>query len=79
MVLEKVRQVAADAFNLQLDDVIPESSNETIGEWDSMQHLNLILALEESFGLEFAPEEIERMLSIEAIASVIEGKLSQPV
>ncbi|MCI0486441.1 MAG: acyl carrier protein, partial [Blastocatellia bacterium] len=61
------------------DDVAPGSSNETIKEWDSMQHLNLILALEESFGLEFAPEEIERMLSIEAIASVIEEKLSQPV
>lgn len=37
-----------------------------------MQHLNLVLAVEEKFGVQFEPEDIEQMNSIGAIASLVE-------
>jgi acyl carrier protein len=40
-----------------------------------MQHLNLVLALEEKFGLQLDPEEIEQMKSVGAVAALVEKKL----
>lgn len=74
-VLDQVRLMAADIFNVPLENVGAESSPDTIENWDSLQHLNLVLALEQHFGLEFVPEEIEQMLSIELISMLVEEKL----
>ena len=76
-ILDQVRRIAADVFTMPLEQVTTESSAETIGNWDSLQHLNVVLALEQSFGLEFAPEEIEQMLSVEAIVMLVQEKLAQ--
>jgi acyl carrier protein len=76
-VLEQVRRIAADTFNVPLEQVTAESSPDTIENWDSLQHLNLVLALEQEFGLQLAPEEIEQMHSIELIAILIREKLSR--
>lgn len=76
-VLDQVRLMAADIFNVPLENVGAESSPDTIENWDSLQHLNLVLALEQHFGLEFVPEEIEQMLSIELISMLIQEKLSK--
>jgi acyl carrier protein len=40
-----------------------------------MQHLNLVLALEEKFDVHFSPEEIEEMRSLGTIAAMLEVKL----
>jgi acyl carrier protein len=36
-----------------------------------MGHLNLVLALEQEFGLQFSPEEIAAMTSVRAIEAVL--------
>jgi len=72
--LERVRQVAAEIFNLPLDEVRPESSPDTLEPWDSLQHLNLLLELEQSFRMRFSPEEIAGMRTIQNIADTIEKK-----
>lgn len=71
---EDVRAIAADIFQVAARRITLQSSPDTIESWDSLQHLNLILALEQSFGLEFEPEEIERMTSIGAILAILEEK-----
>ena len=71
---QRVRQVAADIFNLPLDQITPQSNPQTIETWDSVQHLNLVLALEGELGVQIAPEEIERMQSIGAVIELMEEK-----
>jgi acyl carrier protein len=74
-VLDQVRQIIADTLNVSLDQVNPESSTDNLPDWDSLKHLNLVLALEQSSGLQFSPEDIDRMLSVRSIAALIEEKL----
>lgn len=74
---EDVRAIAADIFQVTARRITLQSSPDTIESWDSLQHLNLILALEQSFGLEFEPEEIERMTSIGAILAILEEKQNE--
>jgi acyl carrier protein len=69
---EQVRGIASDIFGVPPDTVTAESSPETIENWDSMQHLNLVLAIEEKFGLQLDPEHIEQMTNIGAVTALVE-------
>jgi acyl carrier protein len=74
-VLQQIRQIAADIFNLPMEAVTTESSPNTIENWDSLQHVNLVLALEQNFNVQFFPEEITEMSNIKMIAMLMEKKL----
>jgi acyl carrier protein len=69
---EQVRSVASDIFGVPAEKVTAESSPETIENWDSMQHLNLVLAIEEKFGVQLDPEDIEQMKNIGAVTKLVE-------
>jgi len=71
-IFEQVRSVASDIFGIPADKITAESSPETIENWDSMQHLNLVLAIEEKFGVQFEPEDIEQMRNLGAVAALVE-------
>jgi len=74
VILDRVRSIAADI--LQVDDarLSAESSPESVESWDSVQNLNLMLALEQEFGLQFEPEEMDRMKNIGQIAAVVSAR-----
>lgn len=73
-IFERVRTMMADNFSVPLDQMTAESSPDTIETWDSIQHLNLVMALEEEFGVQFDPEEIEQLLSVELVAALVAEK-----
>jgi acyl carrier protein len=70
--LQQVRSIASDILGFPADKITAESSPETIETWDSMQHLNLVLAIEEKFGVQLEPEDIEQMKNIGAVAALVE-------
>lgn len=72
--LERVRRIAGDVFQLDPAQLSGSSSPEQIAVWDSVQHLNLVLALEETFSLQFEPEEMDQMKSIGQIAELVSRK-----
>ncbi len=77
-ILDQIRSVASDLFNLPVDRITVASSPETIEAWDSTQHLNFVLALEEKFGLQLSPEEMEQIRNVGDAAKVIEIKVASP-
>jgi len=66
--------VAADVFEVQESTLTAASSPDTIESWDSLHHLSFVVALEQEFGIQFSPEEIEQLLSIELAAALVEEK-----
>lgn len=48
---KKLKQVMATIFNVAADSIDSDSSMDTIATWDSLHHMNLVLALEEEFGI----------------------------
>lgn len=75
--VEQVRSIASNVFNMLAQEESPGAPPESVVDWDSMQRLNLVLALEEHFGVEFTPEEIEKMKTLVEYAATIDGKLEQ--
>lgn len=74
-VYDQIRTLASDLFATPLDQISSSSSPETLETWDSVQHLNLVLAVEEKFHLQLSPEEIEEMKTVGDVVKVVEGKL----
>ncbi len=70
-----MRAIAADLFGIPEHTIHSDSSPETVEGWDSLQHLNLILAIEERFGVSLSPEEMDEMRSIGKVSDVVERKL----
>ena len=71
----KVVGIVADVFGMQPAQISMESSPETVSAWDSVNNLNLVLALEEQFQLQFEPEDFERMHTVGEIVTVLEQRL----
>ena len=61
----------AIVFQISVESIHDDTSSETLKEWDSINHLNLIVALEEEFSMEFSEDEILIMLNVEAIKTVV--------
>lgn len=74
-ILDQVRSVASDLFSIPVNRITAESSPENIEAWDSTQHLNFVLALEEKFGLQLSPEEMEQMNNVGEAARLVESKV----
>jgi acyl carrier protein len=75
-ILNQVRGIAADVFEMDARALHAGSSPEDIESWDSVQHLNLVLALEGKYGIQFEPEEMECMTDLGTIASLVGNKLT---
>lgn len=71
----QVQQIASDIFGVPASKITADSSPETIETWDSIQHLNLVLAIEEKFAVQLSPEEIEQMESVGAVSTLVQKKL----
>lgn len=58
---EKLKQVFCNVFNLKAEEVSDDLMPSKVPNWDSMQHLNLIVSIEERFEVSFTVEEIGRI------------------
>lgn len=74
-IFEQVQAIASDLFGVPADQIARESSTESIEAWDSTQHLNFVLALEEKFNIQFSPEEMEQMRNIGSTEKLVENRL----
>jgi acyl carrier protein len=72
---QRVRRVAADVFNLPLEKVTRETSPDSVGNWDSVQQLNFILALEAAVGVQLEPQDVEEMRSVGAAMDIVSKKI----
>ena len=51
---------------------------DTVDGWDSVVHINLILAVEQEFRVTLTPEEASNAVSFEAMRDTVAGKIENP-
>ncbi len=66
-----LKGILADVFGVTADSINDETSVDTMGGWDSLKHLNLILALEDGFDVTFTEEETVEILNYPLIKMVL--------
>ena len=70
---ERIKNVMAAVFEISPDQISDDASPHDIKAWDSIKHLNLVLALEEEFDIRFEEAEIPSLVSFEIIAATVKA------
>lgn len=73
---DKIKSVLAAVFGIDQNEISDESSYETIASWDSLTHMNMISALEETFEVHFEDEEILEMINFRSVRETVQAKVS---
>ncbi|HWQ84623.1 MAG TPA: acyl carrier protein [Anaerolineales bacterium] len=71
---ENVRSLLADAFQVSLEEITSDLAFGDLPQWDSMGHMDLMLRLEEAYGIEINAESIAGLVSLPAILEKLENK-----
>jgi acyl carrier protein len=64
-IFEKIKEITADRLGVEETDVTPEASFREDLEADSLDLVELIMELEEQFGMEIPDEEAEKITTVE--------------
>lgn len=72
---EKLTAVISAVLNVDIGSIGPNSSRDTIESWDSLRHMNLILALEEEFGVTLPDEDGANATSYHLLVIVLQELL----
>lgn len=70
---ERVLGIVSNIMKWPLKKINEDSSPEDIDTWDSLNQINLVLALEEEFGVRFTDDQIVQMLSVRSIIETLDG------
>jgi|TARA_B100000315_G_C14135230_1_gene388778 acyl carrier protein len=71
---ERIKKVMTAVFEIPVGQIKDDSSPDTIESWDSLKHMNLVVALEEEFEIEFTDDEIMESMNFSLIQLIIDGK-----
>lgn len=70
--MDTVVDVMADVFGVPREQLTVSTVQEDLPEWDSLGHLNLMLALEEAFDVSFSVDEMADLVSVAAITAKLD-------
>lgn len=73
---KKVIRIAADVLNLPVEQVTRQTAPTNVENWDSVLHLNLVLALEAELGVQLEPEEVDKIRSVGDAIDVVAARLN---
>jgi acyl carrier protein len=71
---DRIKKVMSDVLNIDVSLINNETSPDNIENWDSLKHMNLIVALEEEFEIEFDDEEIVDSMNYALIVIILKSK-----
>lgn len=74
-VTEKLTDVLREVFDDETIILCDELTADDVDAWDSLSHVNLIIAVEMAFGIEFKQSEILNFANVGELKQSIERKL----
>ena len=72
----KLKKVISNVLGVSIDTINDNSSPDSIDKWDSLSHLNLVMAIEAEFDVELTPEDSMDMLSVKLIRMILSDVLN---
>ena len=71
---KKLTKVFREVFDDDSIELTPETTANDIEEWDSIEHINLIAAVEDAFGMRFQMREVSGMKNVGEMVQIIESR-----
>ena len=69
---KKLKELLAKIFSVDASTITDNTTPDTLEGWDSLRHMNLVVALEEEFGVELSDDQVVEILSYQLIKIVLQ-------
>ena len=76
-ILEELTEIFRDVLNNGSLTLAPETTAADVPDWDSFNHINIVVAAELRFGIKFKTAELEKLRNVEEFVTLIEQKSAQ--
>ncbi len=73
--IEKLNTIFQDVFDDDELTIDAQTSAQDIDEWDSLMHVNLVLAVEKQFGIRFTGTEVAGLKDVGELSALVEKRL----
>lgn len=70
-VYETLNEVFRDVFDDESIEVSDSTTSDDIEDWDSLEHINLIAAVEQEFGMKFNMGQVVTMKNVGEMVDII--------
>lgn len=70
-IYEALNEVFRDVFDDESIEVSAETTAEDIEDWDSLEHINLVVAVEKRFDVKFSMGEVTGMKNVGEMVGII--------
>ena len=75
-IYERLNKVFRDVFDDETIEVNSETTSKDIEDWDSLEHINLVVAVEQEFGIKFNMNEVTTMKNVGEMVSIITSRIN---
>ncbi len=76
VIIEKINDFLIDEFEVEAEDIAPEANLKDTLELDSLDFVDLVVAIESNFGVKLVGEDFVNVESLQDFYDLIEKKLS---
>jgi acyl carrier protein len=71
MIDEKLKSILSEVLEVPEASITSETSSQQVESWDSIRHLELMLAIEHAYGVQFQAEQITSLTSAGEIQAIL--------
>ena len=71
---QALKKIFSEVLRVGPDDISPTSSTKTLRHWDSLRHVELVVAIEETFGVSFSAAEVFGLTSVQGFCDMLARK-----
>jgi acyl carrier protein len=72
--IDEIKNTMASCLRVDPSRISDATRDEDLMEWDSLGHVNLMMALEQAFGVQLEVEDFDTLKSVPAIVSFLNAK-----
>lgn len=76
-IFEAVQEIFRDVFDDEALIITDETNADDIEDWDSLEHITLIVAMEKEFGMKFDIKEVNKLENVGGMIDLIKRKMNE--
>ncbi len=73
--MEKVREIFREVFDDETLAVNDSTNSSDIEDWDSLEHITLVVSMEKEFNMKFDLKEVNKLANVGEMVDLIASKL----
>lgn len=74
-VYEKLNGIFRDVLDNETIHLTDETTARDIAEWDSVSHIDLVVTIEEEFGVSFSMQEVNELKNVGEMVQLLQQKI----